>query len=66
MIPKAVMLKLIIQSKNEIQKVLLEKLYNNKDLENLVKENEMTTVRRRECKKMVEVLKHAVAIVATV
>ncbi|GMF08738.1 unnamed protein product [[Candida] boidinii] len=65
-IPKSIMLKLINESKIEIQKVLLEKLYNNKELENLVKENEVTTARRKECQKMVEVLKHASEIVSTV
>ncbi|OWB62413.1 hypothetical protein B5S31_g683 [[Candida] boidinii] len=65
-IPKSIMLKLINESKTEIQKVLLEKLYNNKELENLVKENEVTTARRKECQKMVEVLKHASEIVSTV
>ncbi|ODV82830.1 hypothetical protein CANARDRAFT_30549 [[Candida] arabinofermentans NRRL YB-2248] len=66
LIPKAVMLKLITMSKIEIQKVLLEKLYGDKDLESLVKENELTTARRKECVKMVQVLKHASEIVSTV
>lgn len=65
-IPKAIMLKLIVRSKNEIQKVLLEKLYASKDLEDLVKENEVTKQRRQECLKMVEVLKHASEIVSSV
>ncbi|CAM9020570.1 unnamed protein product [Wickerhamomyces anomalus] len=65
-IPKAIMLKLIIRSKNEIQKILLEKLYGANDLNDLVKENEITKQRRQECLKMVEVLKHANDIVSSV
>ncbi|VEU20262.1 DEKNAAC101230 [Brettanomyces naardenensis] len=65
-VPKAVMLKLIQQSKNEIQKVLLESLYNNKDLHSLVQENDITVARRKECKKMVEVLENASRIVSSV
>ena len=65
-IPKALMLKLIVRSKTDIQKVLLEKLYGGKDLEELTKENDITIQRRRECKKMVEILKHASEIVSSV
>ncbi|ONH65063.1 Vacuolar protein sorting-associated protein 1 [Cyberlindnera fabianii] len=65
-IPKAVMLKLIVRSRNEIQKILLEKLYGANDLSDLVKENEITKQRRQECIKMVEVLKHANEIVSSV
>ncbi|KAH3679956.1 hypothetical protein WICMUC_000699 [Wickerhamomyces mucosus] len=65
-IPKAIMLKLIVRSKNEIQKILLEKLYGSSDLNDLTKENEVTKQRRQECLKMVEVLKHANEIVSSV
>ncbi|CCH46794.1 hypothetical protein BN7_6393 [Wickerhamomyces ciferrii] len=65
-IPKSIMLKLIVRSKNEIQKILLEKLYGSNDLNDLVKENEITKQRRLECIKMVEVLKHANDIVSSV
>lgn len=65
-IPKAVMLKLIQQSKSGIQKVLLESLYNNKDISSLVQENGITVARRKECKKMVQVLENASQIVSTV
>lgn len=65
-VPKAIMLKLISLSRQEIQKVLLEKLYGDADMENLVKENEFTIARRKECKKMVEVLRRASGIVASV
>lgn len=66
LIPKAVMLKLIIRSKDEIQRELLEKLYSSKDLADLVKENELTVQKRKECLKMVEVLRNASEIVASV
>ncbi|AOA60600.1 Vacuolar protein sorting-associated protein 1 [Komagataella phaffii CBS 7435] len=65
-IPKSVMLKLIEFSKSEIQKVLLEKLYNNNDLDSIVKENDVTVARRKECIKMVEALQHANEIVNNV
>lgn len=65
-VPKAIMFKLIQLSRADIQKVLLEKLYAEKNMENLVKENEFTVARRRECKKMVEVLHNASQIVASV
>lgn len=65
-VPKAIMLKLIQSSRSDIQKVLLEKLYADKNIEALVKENDFTIARRKECKKMVEVLSNAASIVATV
>lgn len=66
LVPKAVMLKLITRSKDEIQKELLLKLYNAPDLAELVKENELTVQKRKECKKMVEVLQNASEIVSSV
>lgn len=65
-VPKAIMLKLIQLSRSDIQKVLLEKLYADKNIETLVKENDFTVARRKECKKMVEVLRNAASIVSTV
>ncbi|QLG72667.1 hypothetical protein HG535_0D03750 [Zygotorulaspora mrakii] len=65
-IPKALMLKLIVKSRTDIQKVLLEKLYGNQDIEDLTKENDITIQRRKECKKMVEILRHASDIVSSV
>lgn len=65
-IPKALMLKLIVKSKRDIQKVLLEKLYGNQDLSELTKENDITIQRRKECKRMVEILRHASDIVSSV
>ncbi|AMD18901.1 HBL001Wp [Eremothecium sinecaudum] len=66
LVPKAVMLKLIVKSKNDIQKVLLEKLYGNQDIEELTKENDITIQRRKECQNMVQILKHASEIVSSV
>lgn len=66
LVPKAVMLKLITRSKDEIQKELLLKLYSAEDLGDLVKENEATVQKRKECLKMVEVLKNASEIVSSV
>lgn len=65
-VPKAIMLKLIQSTRSNIQKVLLEKLYADKNIEALVKENDFTIARRKECKKMVEVLNNAANIVASV
>lgn len=65
-VPKAIMLKLIVKSKEDIQKELLEKLYNSQDLSDLVKENELTVQKRKECLKMVEVLRNASEIVSSV
>ena len=65
-IPKSIMLKLIVKSKNDIQKVLLEKLYGNQDIEDLTKENDITIQRRKECKRMVEILRNASQIVSSV
>lgn len=66
LIPKAVMLKLILFSKQEIQTELLENLYQSDSLGDLVKENEKTVKRREEVQKMVEALRKASEIVASV
>lgn len=66
LVPKAIMLKLITRSKDEIQKELLQKLYSASDLGDLVKENEATVQKRQECLKMVEVLRNASEIVSSV
>ncbi|KAG7195245.1 vacuolar protein sorting-associated protein 1 [Scheffersomyces spartinae] len=66
LVPKAIMLKLIVRSKEEIQKHLLEKLYASPTLAELVKENELTVQKRKECIKMVEVLRNASEIVSSV
>lgn len=66
LVPKAIMLKLINNSRDNIQKKLLEKMYSLPDLEDLVKENELTVQKRKECLRMVEVLRNASEIVSSV
>lgn len=66
MVPKSIMLKLIIYSKQEMQRELLENLYRTDSLADLVKENENTVQRRKEVKKMVDALRHAAEIVSSV
>ena len=65
-IPKALMLKLIVKSRTDIQKVLLEKLYSSGQLKDLTKENELTIQRRKECNRMVDILRNASEIVSSV
>ena len=60
------MLKLIVKSKNDMQKVLLQKLYGNQDIDELTKENDITIQRRKECQRMIEILKNASQIVTSV
>lgn len=66
LVPKSITYSLILRSKQEIQQELLEQLYRTDGLEDLVKENEFTTQRRKECQKMVEALQNASNIVNTV
>lgn len=65
-VPKAIMLKLILWSKQEMQRELLEKLYHSDGLADLTKENEVTVQRRKECQRMVETLQKASEIVASI
>ena len=46
-VPKAIMLKLINKSKDEIKRLYWKKLYSSPDLDDLVKENELTVQRER-------------------
>lgn len=66
LVPKSIMLKLILYSKQEIQRELLEKLYQSDGLPDLTKENEFTVQRRKECQTMVDTLRKASEIVASV
>lgn len=66
MVPKAVMLNLVKQSKEEIQTELLSKLYQADQVEELLKESEFTVTRRKECQRMVDSLQKAAEIVASV
>lgn len=65
-IPKAIMLNLVKQSKEEIQTELLAKLYKQDRINELLKESEYTVQRRKECARMVESLQKAAEIVASV
>lgn len=66
LVPKSVTFNLINHSKDEIQRELLENLYRQDGLEDLVKENDFTVQRRKECHKMVGALKNASEIVSSV
>ncbi|KAK9456176.1 Dynamin central region-domain-containing protein [Dipodascopsis uninucleata] len=66
MVPKAIMLNLVIFSKDEMQRELLEKLYKSDVLGDLLKESDTTVNRRKEVQKMVDSLSAASEIVAGV
>lgn len=55
MVPKAIMLNLVAQSKEELQRELLTELYKADVLDELLQESDYTQQRRKECKKMIEV-----------
>jgi len=66
MVPKAIMLNLVVHSKEEMQRELLENMYKATELDELLKESEYTVRRRKECHQMVESLTRAQEIVNTV
>ncbi|ANB11481.1 dynamin-like GTPase VPS1 [Sugiyamaella lignohabitans] len=66
LVPKSITLNLISFSKEGIQKELLENLYKSDEVDDLVKENEFTVQRRKECQKMVKALQEASNIVSSV
>ncbi|KAK9448685.1 Dynamin central region-domain-containing protein [Limtongia smithiae] len=66
MVPKAIMLNLVIFSKDEMQRELLEKLYKSDIIDDLLKESDFTVNRRKEVQKMVDSLQTASEIVAGV
>lgn len=53
MVPKAIMLNLVTQAKESMQRELLQELYKPDVLEELMKESDHVVARRRECIKMV-------------
>lgn len=53
-------------TKDEMQRELLENLYRNDDVDELLKESDFTVRRRKECQQMVESLKRAQEIVSQV
>ncbi|KAG0216149.1 vacuolar protein sorting-associated protein 1 [Mortierella sp. NVP41] len=65
-VPKAIMLNLVNNAKEELQRELLQELYKADVLDELLKESEFTQNRRKECKKMIEALQKADEIVGSV
>lgn len=53
-------------TKDEMQRELLEQMYRSNELDDLLKESEYTTRRRKECLQMVESLGKAQEIVGQV
>ncbi|BCS25108.1 dynamin-like GTPase vpsA [Aspergillus puulaauensis] len=66
MVPKAVMYTLVQFSKEGMQRELLENMYRNSELDDLLKESDYTIRRRKECQQMVESLGRASEIVSQV
>ncbi|KAJ3127444.1 vacuolar protein sorting-associated protein 1 [Nowakowskiella sp. JEL0407] len=66
LVPKAVMLNLVVFSKEELQRELLAELYKKEVFEESLKESDFTVQRRRECKKMIEALQKADEIINSV
>lgn len=66
MVPKAIMYNLVQHSKDEMQRELLENMYRNSELDDLLKESDYTVRRRKECQQMVESLSRANEIVSQV
>ncbi|KAJ3113723.1 vacuolar protein sorting-associated protein 1 [Phlyctochytrium bullatum] len=66
MVPKAIMLNLVIHSRDELQRELLTELYKKDAQDETLKESEATVQRRQECKKMIEALQKADEIIASV
>ncbi|KAG0345744.1 vacuolar protein sorting-associated protein 1 [Podila humilis] len=64
-VPKAIMLNLVNNAKEELQRELLQELYKTEVLDELLKESDMTQNRRKECKKMIEALQKADEIVGS-
>ncbi|KAL4756655.1 ATP synthase alpha/beta family, nucleotide-binding domain-containing protein [Aspergillus foveolatus] len=66
MVPKAIMYTLVQFSKEGMQRELLENMYRNAELDDLLKESDYTIRRRKECQQMVESLTRASEIVSQV
>jgi dynamin 1-like protein len=63
MVPKAIMFNLVGHTKEEMQRELLEVMYRQDELDDLLKESDYTIRRRKECLQMVESLSRASEIV---
>ena len=59
MVPKAITLTLVSHSKENLQKELLQELYNPEVLDDLLKESEFVVNRRKEVISMVQALNKA-------
>ncbi|KAI1876523.1 hypothetical protein JX265_004049 [Neoarthrinium moseri] len=66
MVPKAIMLTLVQFTKDEMQRELLENMYRQDTLDDLLKESDYTVRRRKECQQMVDSLGRASEIVSQV
>ncbi|KAJ5223348.1 Vacuolar protein sorting-associated protein 1 [Penicillium chermesinum] len=66
MVPKAIMYTLVQFTKDSMQAELIENMYRQADLDDLLKESDYTIRRRKECQQMVESLSRASEIVSQV
>ncbi|GAA6006346.1 dynamin-like GTPase VPS1 [Rhodotorula paludigena] len=66
MVPKAIMLNLVFHARDAMQRELLAELYKQDMIDDMLKESEHVTQRRKECVKMVAALNQAEGIVASV
>ncbi|KAJ4413718.1 vacuolar protein sorting-associated protein 1 [Gnomoniopsis sp. IMI 355080] len=66
MVPKAIMLTLVQFTKETMQQELMANMYRTNELDELLKESDYTTRRRKECQQMVESLGRASEIVSQV
>jgi hypothetical protein len=66
LVPKAIMLNLVNQSREELQRELLAELYKKEAMEESLKESDLTVSRRKECKNMIQALQRADEIIAAV
>jgi dynamin 1-like protein len=64
MVPKAIMLTLVVHSKENLQRELLQELYKPEVLDDLLKESEYVVSRRKEVVSMLQALNKAEEIVA--
>ena len=66
LVPKAIMLNLVVHTKEELQRELLAELYKKEAFDESLKESEATVLRRKECKKMIEALQKADEITSSI
>lgn len=66
LVPKAIMLNLVNQSREELQRELLTELYKKEAMEDALKESDVTIQRRKECKSMIQALGQADEIISAV